>query len=99
MRNRTNWRKHGFTQRKPRVAGIYFVSLEEANNGRGSVPQNQRQGWDVGQIRFAAGGSDNEYCNSEEFSHWRIETLDGVDYAWRKGMWTKGPISPFEGAK
>ena len=89
-----NWRKHGFTQRKPREPGVYFVAGDLLKPL--APPQRLRQGWDVASVMFWAGSYTNAHDNRESVAHWRITTLNGVDYAWKPGMWLKGPISPLQ---
>lgn len=86
-----SWRGVGFTQRKPREPGIYFIRLD-AGHSQLTPPQNIRDGWDVAQVFFDAGSFSNAYDNREEFAHWRVESLGGICHAWRPGMWIKGPI-------
>ena len=87
-----NWRKLGFTQRKPKRPGVYYI----AHDGHLPMhpPQRLYDGWDVADVMFYAGSYDNAHMNVEEWAHWRITTLGGISYAWRPGMWMKGPISP-----
>jgi hypothetical protein len=88
----SKWRAHGFTQRKPRLPGVYFISQDHQTL---NPPLRIRFGWDIAEVRFTAGGWGNEHDQREEFAHWRVKTLDGLDMAWRKGLWMKGPIDPF----
>jgi len=81
----------GYTQRRPRSAGIYLISCERCGN---RFPLNAQQGWDVGLLYFYAGSFDNAYVQSGEHAHWRIKSLRGVEYAWKAGMWIKGPLLP-----
>lgn len=89
-----DWRKLGFTQRKPTEPGVYFVGCPQL------IPlapaARLREGWDVADVMFWAGSYTNAHDNKESLAHWRIKTLDGVDYAWTRGMWLKGPISPMQ---
>ena len=87
-----NYRKHGFTQRKPKEPGVYFVSTDGHQTKTG--PNREIERWDVADIIYFAGSYGNAYHNREEYAHWRITTLGGLDYAWRRGMWIKGPIKP-----
>lgn len=87
-----NYRAQGFTQRKPKVSGVYFISAECRRPL--SDPANIRQGWDVAQIYFFAGSYSSVHDNSESRAHWMVSTLDGISFTWRPGMWLKGPISP-----
>jgi len=91
----SKWRAAGFTQRKPKAPGVYFISNDFKPR---TCPPRLREGWDVAEVRFTAGSFGNEYDQREEFAHWRLQTLGGLDMAWRKGMWMKGPMSPFEAA-
>ena len=86
-----NYRKAGFTQRKPKAPGVYFVSPRIV---RHDGPRRHREGWEVAEIHFSAGGYGNEHENREEAAHWHIKALGGLEYAWQPGMWTKGPIRP-----
>lgn len=92
-----NWRKAGFSQRKPKKPGVYFIGTD--GHLTMTPPQNLREHWDVAQVMFFAGSYNNAHENTEELAHWRISSLSGLDYAWRPGMWMKGPISPFELSK
>lgn len=87
-----NYRAQGFTQRKPRVPGVYFVSVSP----RHGVPEplHVRQGWDVAEVIFFAGSYSNIHEQREDSAHWRVQMLGGISCAWRPGMWLKGPISP-----
>jgi hypothetical protein len=89
----SKWRVAGFTQRKPKLPGVYFISEEHKPR---DCPPRLRAGWDVAEVRFTAGGWGNVYDQREEFAHWRVNTLGGLDMAWRKGMWMKGPLDPFK---
>jgi hypothetical protein len=87
-----NWRKHGFTQKKPTKPGVYFVATD------GHLPmapaRRLRERWDVADVIFFAGSYTNAHDNVEANAHWRISTLGGLNYSWRPGMWLKGPITP-----
>jgi hypothetical protein len=87
-----NYRKHGFTQRKPKEPGVYFIS----NTGHLTLagPRREYERWDVAEVIFFAGSYTNAHDNCEEFAHWRMKCLGGLEYAWRPGMWIKGPIRP-----
>jgi len=89
-----NWKKAGFSQRKPNEPGIYFVRTD--GHLPMTPPRNLREHWDVAQVFFNAGSYNNAYENSPELAGWRIETLCGLAYVWQRGMWLKGPISPFK---
>ena len=89
-----DWKKAGFTQRKPKEPGIYYVRTD--GHLPMGPPRNLREHWDVAQVFFDAGSYSNAYDNREDFACWRIESLCGMTYAWQRGMWLKGPISPFE---
>jgi hypothetical protein len=89
-----NWRKYGFSQRKPKYPGVYFVSTDGHQTLAG--PKREMERWDVADVIFFAGGYTNVHDNREANAHWRLQTLGGSEYAWRKGMWMKGPISPVE---
>ena len=89
-----DWRKLGFTQRKPTEPGVYFVA---GNNLIPLAPAKRlRDGWDVADVIYWAGSYTNAHDNRESLAHWRIATMGGVDYAWKPGMWMKGPISPLQ---
>lgn len=86
-----NYRLHGFTQRKPKLPGVYFVSTNiTVLNG----PRRLTQGWDVAEIIFFAGSFSNVHDCNEACAHWRLTLLSGISRAWHPGMWIKGPISP-----
>ena len=87
-----NYRKHGFTQRKPTEPGVYFVSTDGHHTLAG--PRREAERWDVAEIIFYAGSYTNAHHNREDIAHWRLQTLGGIDRAWHVGMWTKGPIRP-----
>ncbi len=90
-----NYRKAGFTQRKPKAPGVYFISADAASVPRVAPPRLREEGWDVAEIMYWAGSYDNAYRNSERHAFWQVKTLgSGVSFAWQPGMWTKGPISP-----
>ena len=82
------YRKHGFTQRKPHESGVYFVSTETNLDG----PVNEREGWTVALVYFQGGF--HRWEHNATNAHWRIQALNGLDYAWNKGMWIKGPVEP-----
>ena len=83
----------GFTQRRPKEPGIYFVAVDE-HCGR-HTPHRHTEGWDVANIYFTHSLSVSApYDSHGEEGWWCMTTLDGITKAWRKGMWTKGPISP-----
>ena len=88
-----NYRKEGFTQRRPQEPGVYLVS---AHNVRPkAAPPRLQHGWDVAEIMYWAGSYDNAYKTSDRNAFWQVTTLGGgVTYAWQPGMWTKGPITP-----
>jgi hypothetical protein len=93
-----HWKKHGFSKRKPKEPGVYFIIIDlppEPDSIWSHNPTHIRERWDVAEIHFHAGSYFNVYENKEEFAHWNIKTLNGLDYNWRKGMWIKGPINPF----
>ncbi len=87
-----NWRKLGFTQKKPREPGVYFISTD------GHLPMAPKrrdiEGWDVADVMFFAGSYTNPSDNREDSTCWMIQKLDGTSYVWRRGMWMKGPITP-----
>ncbi len=87
-----NYRKHGFTQRKPKEPGVYFVSTDGHQTLAG--PRREAERWDVADVIFYAGSYRNAHDNREDLAHWRLQTLGGLSYAWRPGMWMKGPIRP-----
>lgn len=87
-----NYRKLGFTQRKPKEPGVYFVSTDGHQTLAG--PQRERERWDVAEVMFFAGSYTNAHDNYESNAHWRLQTLGGVNFAWHPGMWMKGPIRP-----
>jgi hypothetical protein len=84
-----NYRALGYTQRKPKEAGVYLISCER--NGF-NQPLNAQQGWDVALIYFY-NGSGGHYDRHGD-GLWRIKTLRGVEYSWTAGMWIKGPLLP-----
>lgn len=88
-----NYRKAGFTQRRPAEPGVYYVSCQQMRPGRFAPPRNAA-GWDVAEVIYWAGSYSNVHENRESAAHWRIKCLDGLAYAWKPGMWMKGPISP-----
>jgi len=92
-----SWKKHGFSQRKPKVPGVYFIILDSGDYEAvfSHDPIHLQERWDIAEIHFHAGSYFNVYENREEFAYWNIKTLNGLDYGWKKGMWIKGPISPF----
>lgn len=85
-----NLRKEGFSQRRPKEPGVYFIGTD----GHLAQARRLREGWDVAHIIFYAGSFDNAFENRESAAYWMIQTLDGVCYGWEKGMWIKGPIDP-----
>ena len=87
-----NWRKHGFTQKKPSVPGVYYVATD--GHLPMSPPRRLAEKWDVADVIFFAGSYSNAHENREAYAHWRISTLSGLSYSWRPGMWMKGPLSP-----
>jgi hypothetical protein len=86
------WREAGFSQRKPREPGVYFVRTS------GHLPmapkQRLKEGWDVADVMFFAGSFTNPSDNREESACWLITQLDGCGYTWKRGMWLKGPLTP-----
>ncbi len=86
------WKKLGFTQRKPKEPGVYFIRTD------GHLPMapahRLEEHWDVAEVTFYAGDFFNPSKLKEEGAHWRIQTLNGLSYAWRQGVWLKGPIRP-----
>jgi len=88
------WKASGFTQRKPREPGVYFIRTD------GHLPQaparRLREHWEIAEIIYFAGSYTNASDNSEQGAHWRVKTLDGLSYRWSRGMWIKGPIHPVE---
>lgn len=95
MSKQMNWRKLGFTQRKPTLPGVYFVSSVKPLPRIGARgPERLAQGWDIAEVMFWAGSYDNVHENLESRAHWRLKLLSGIECAWRRGMWIKGPITP-----
>ncbi len=89
-----DYRKAGFTQRKPREPGVYLIASGTGIMPR-TAPPRLRDGWDVAEVMYWAGSYDNAYRNNERDAFWQITTLgSGVTFAWQPGMWTKGPILP-----
>jgi hypothetical protein len=86
-----NWKKRGFSQRKPREPGVYFVRTD------GHLPmapaRRLQEHWDVAEIIYFAGSYTNASENRESAACWRIKTLGGLEYTWRRGTWIKGPIT------
>ena len=79
-------------RRRPKDPGVYYIK----NDIKRLHPSlREVEGWDIVELRFSAGGWGNESQNREDMAHWRVSTLSGIDRAWHKGMWLKGPISPF----
>ena len=94
MKKRFNWGKHGFSQKRPKEPGVYFIVSNElicSHNG----PRRLKEHWDIAEIYFYAGSSGNVFENREYMAHWRIKYLQGIETGWKKGMWIKGPINPF----
>lgn len=87
-----NWKKAGFTQRRPKEPGVYYVATD--GHLPMTPPRRLRENWDIAELRFYAGGHHNDHENRESSAHWRLKTLSGLERAWHKGMWLKGPISP-----
>jgi hypothetical protein len=89
----SRWKEDGFSQKKPVEPGVYFYRTD------GHLPMNPprrlREGWDVAEVRFTASGFGYEADAREDRGHWRLHTLSGIDRAWHKGMWLKGPLCPF----
>ena len=85
-----NYRALGFSQRKPKVAGVYLISCERGHLG---APRHVRDGWDVALLYFYAGSFTCTYEQSEERSAWRVKSLRGIEYRWKPGMWIKGPLT------
>lgn len=89
-----DYRKAGFTQRKPREPGVYLINAGAAHTPR-TAPPRLHEGWDVAEIMYWAGSYDNVYRNNERHAFWQVTSLGaGVTFAWQPGMWTKGPIRP-----
>lgn len=86
-----NYRKFGFTQRKPKQPGVYLISWDRSRS-KMNPPPRHREGWEIADVYFWAGSYGSVYENREEFAHWRLHTLSGLEFAWRPGMWIKGPI-------
>ena len=84
-----NYRALGYTQRKPKEAGVYLVSCER--NGH-NQPLHTQQGWDVALIYFHNGSGG--YYDRHDHGLWMVKSLRGVEYAWSAGMWIKGPLLP-----
>lgn len=87
------WKAAGFSQRKPKEPGVYYVRTD--GHLPMTPPQRLREGWDVADVMFYAGSYSNAHENREENAHWRVTTLNGLSFAWQPGMWIKGPIAPF----
>jgi hypothetical protein len=92
MSNR--WKDAGFTQRRPKEPGVYFMRTD--GHRPMNPPRRLRENWEIVELRYSAGGWGNESDNREDAAHWRVNTLGGLDMAWRAGMWLKGPITPFD---
>lgn len=88
-----NWRKLGFTQRKPTEPGVYIVSIDRRLIPS-EPPRRLLDGWDVADVIFFAGSYSNAHDNRESLAHWQITTLGGLTYGWRRGTWMRGPIKP-----
>ena len=86
-----NYRAYGFTQRRPRVAGVYLISCEPGGGNHGS---RVRDGWDVALIYYYCGSFTSVYEQSEERARWCVKSLRGLEYSWKPGMWIRGPIIP-----
>lgn len=87
-----NYRAHGFTQKKPRLPGVYLISTEN-HKGTSGAPR-LREGWEVAELYWYAGSFFNHHEITPDRGSWRVRALDGLEYSWRKGMWIKGPMSP-----
>ena len=83
-----NYRALGYTQHKPTEPGIYLIGCEPARGH--DAPLNAQQGWDVAILYFYTNGG---YYSQRE-GHWRVKSLRGLEYTWRRGMWIKGPLMP-----
>ncbi len=97
MKKRIGWKKNGFSQKKPKEPGVYFIILDSApyQDIYSHNPKHIQERWDIAEIHFHAGSYFNVYENQEKFARWNIKTLNGADYNWKKGIWIKGPINPF----
>lgn len=84
-------RAAGFTQRKPKEPGIYFFANEHELADFAN-PQRLREGWDVASIYWRNAACYSAFDAASEKGVWYIEALSGSNFAWRKGMWIKGPI-------
>ena len=69
-----NWRKFGFTQRKPTKPGVYFMATD--GHLQMAPAQCLREHWDVVKIIFYAGSFTNAHDNYEDCAHWRITGLN-----------------------
>ena len=84
-------KKMGFSQKKPAKHGIYFVHPVDKTM---HSPPRIMAGWDVAEVYFYAGSFFDIYEQREDLSGWKIKTLNGFEYRWKRGIWLKGPISP-----
>lgn len=89
-----NLKKLGFSQRKPKEPGVYFIRTD------GHLPlapaRRLQEKWDIAYVYFLAGSYSSYNDNREAWAHWHIQTLDGLAYTWRRGIWLKGPLTPFD---
>lgn len=80
----------GFSQARPKKPGVYFILTD------GHVTMHARrcekECWDVCYVSWEndAFGTDEP----TEDGRWVIQTLVGISYTWRKGIYLKGPIDP-----
>jgi len=86
-----DWKKYGFTQKKPKEHGVYFIN---SNFKMQNPPPRILDGWDIAEIYFSAGSLTNIYDNREDLARWHVKMLQGIEMCWHKGMWIKGPIKP-----
>lgn len=70
---------------------MYLISIGNVPRPL-ECPARLREGWDVAEIMFFAGGYGNAHDNREDLAHWRIHTLSGLSYGWKPGTWIKGPL-------
>jgi hypothetical protein len=82
-------RTWGFSQARPKEPGIYFVLTDL---DRTPQTDREREGWDVAHVYWNNSGWG--ITEPTERGHWRMKLLSGIDRAWGKGTWLKGPINP-----